>query len=843
MSMSKIGPYTLETLLGEGGMGQVFRAHDSRLGRAVAIKVVRQEFTGRFEREAHAIAALNHPHVCTLYDIGPNYLAMEFVEGQSLAGRLASGKLTIEQTLAFGAQIASALAAAHARGIVHRDLKPANIMLAKTGVKVLDFGLAKLADRPESVADPTLTAANAVMGTPAYIAPEHWRGAPADARADLYALGVLLHEMATGTRPSPGEGPRPNDMPARLRDLVERCLNPDPEERWQSARDLQTELEWIARDLKNPATPVLLSRGRWPLVVAVSCALAVLAAAAALAYLRPPATDLPVRVTTILPPENTRFDFARSRGPAALSPDGRSMVFTAIADKGERQLWIRALDAPLPVPLPGTADASFPFWSPDSRWVGFYAGGFLKKIDTHGGGPISLTAVQGSGVGGSWSSKGQIVFSAGGFSPLQKIPAEGGTPALATATDVSGHGYPWFLPDGEHFLFTSWPGAGRATLRLGSLSSTTSTIVGPAESHAIYADGRLLYLRGNSLVAQPFDLTSLRTTGDAVLVAEPVQRLGSLVVTGVFSASQTGLLAYQKGTDTTLSQLTWFDRAGNAIGTLGNPTAFFDIRLSPDRKSLLASAPDAVGNFDLWAFDLARGLMSRFTTDAGGEYYGVWSADGRTVIFNSTRRGNYDLFRKAASGAASEELVFADATDKVPTSLSSDGRYLLYYTGGGQRFKLWRLRLSPEHAGGRLEPEPLLDTPFNERWAQFSPDDRWIAYETDESGRTEIYAAPSSQPTAKYRISSGGGHYPRWRHDGQAVLYQDNEGQLQEAVIRIARDTLDVTSVRPVFASAGWIGGYAYDLSGDAQKALIVVPMPRTAEPLTLVENWTAIER
>lgn len=841
MPNSQIGPYSLETLLGEGGMGQVFRAHDSRLGRAVAIKVVRQEFTGRFEREAQAIAALNHPNICTLFDVGPNFLAMELVEGESLADRLGRGKLTIERTLTFGAQIASALAAAHAKGIVHRDLKPANIMLAKSGVKVLDFGLAKLADRPEFVADRTLTAANVVMGTPAYIAPEQWQGATADARMDLYALGVLLHEMATGTRPVPGDSSRSEDMPARLRDVVEQCLNPDPEERWQSARDLQTELEWIARDMNRPATPRLLSRGHWALVVAAACACAVLGAAAALAYFRPPAADPRVRISTILPPENARFDFPQSLGPAALSPDGRSMVFAATDDKGTVQLWLRALDASVPVPLPGTANAFFPFWSPDSRWVGFYADGFLKKVDTRGGAPISLTAVQGDAAGGSWSSKGEIVF-AGGFSPLLKVPADGGTPALATRTDVSGHGFPWFLPDGEHFLFTSWPGGGRATLRLGSLSSTTSTVVGPADSNAIYADGRLLYLRGNSLVAQPFDVTSLRTTGEPVLVAEPVQRLGSLVVIGVFSASQTGLLLYQKGTDTTLSQLTWFDRAGNAVGTLGKPAEFFDVRLSPDGKSVLASAPDAVGNFDLWAFDLAQGFSRRFTTDAGGEYYGLWSADGRTVIFNSTRRGNYDLYRKPASGTGPEELLFADATDKVPNSVSSDGRYLLYFTGGGQRFKLWRLPLIPQPAGAALQPEPLLNTPFNEWWAQFSPDDRWIVYQTDESGQSEIYAAPFSQPTAKHRISSNGGHHPRWRRDGRAVHYQDNDGQLQEALIRIAGDTVQVTSVRPVFARAGWVGGYGYDVSADAQKALIAVPMARTAEPLTLVENWTAIE-
>ncbi len=841
MPPSRIGPYTIENLLGEGGMGQVFRAHDSRLGRPVAIKIVREEFTDRFEREAHAIAALNHPNVCTLYDVGPNFLAMEFVEGESLAARLARGKLSLERTLAYGMQVASALAAAHAQGIVHRDLKPGNIMLGKSGVKVLDFGLARLADRPVSRGDPTLTAANAILGTPAYIAPEQWRGAIADARSDVYALGVLLYEMATGSRPAPGEALRTAGLPTRLRDLVERCLHADPDERWQSARDLQIELEWIARDLENPAAS-LSWRHRWPMALAASCAVAALGATLAWLSLRPPVAAPRVRVTTVLPPENTRFDFTRTDGPAALSPDGRSMVFTALGEEGEAQLYLRALDSTAPVPLPGTAGAHHPFWSPDSRWVAFYAAGFLKKIDTHGGAPISLTAAQGPGAGGSWSAKGKIVFIASEFSPLQKIAAGGGSVELATTSEVSGHGYPWFLPDGEHFLFVSWPGAGRATLKLGSLSSTKSTVVGNAESNAIYASGRLLYLRGNALVAQPFDVGSLRTTGEAVPIAEPVQRLGTLLYSGVFSASQNGLIAYQKGTDT-LTQLTWFDRSGKAIGKLGEPRAFFDLELSPDGKSLLASAPDALGNFDLWAFDLERGLANRFTTDAGGEYYGRWSADGGTVFFNSTRRGNYDLYRKSASGMGPEELVFADGTDKVPTSVSNDGRQLLYFTGGGEHFQLSRLPLRPDPDGGQRRPERLLDTTADERWAQFSPDDRWIAFESSVSDRPEVYVAPAAQPTEMHRISSNGGVQPRWRRDLQAIIYRDRDGHLQEASLRISGNNLAVTSVEPVFATTSSIGGYGYDLSPDGQKALIAVPAERRSEPLTLVENWLGLER
>ncbi len=375
---------------------------------------MRQEFTGRFEREAQAIAALSHPHVCTLYDVGPNYLAMEFVEGESLAGRLTRGKLAIAQVLVYGAQIASALAAAHAKGIVHRDLKPANIMLGKSGVKVLDFGLAKLAGRGAAVRDETLTAAHAVMGTPAYMAPELWNGGTADARADLYALGVLLHEMATGSRPSPTEGRRYEGLPARLGDVIERCLDPDPGERWQSARDLQAELEWIARDMKDPALAGRSSQSRW-LPAAAVFSLAIMGAAA-MFYLRKPGAEPPVRYTVVPPPDNTTFNIAQTAGTLALSPDGRSMVLTAADEKGEWQLWLREFDQPEPVQLPGTSGARFPFWSPDSRWVAFFAEGFLKKVDTRGGTPISLTEVRSGGFGGTWSAKGQIVFSASSFS-------------------------------------------------------------------------------------------------------------------------------------------------------------------------------------------------------------------------------------------------------------------------------------------------------------------------------------------------------------------------------------------------------------------------------------------
>ena len=828
--------YRLEALLGAGGMGQVYRATDTRLSRQVAIKVSQQRFTDRFEREARAIAALNHPNVCTLYDVGPNYLVMELVEGETLSARLKRGKLSIEQATGYGSQIAGALVAAHATGI-HRDLKPGNIMLTKSGVKVLDFGLAK------SAQDETLTVANAVMGTPAYMAPEQREGKKCDARADIYALGLVIYEMATGMRLPAGDQARFDALQEKLSHAIERCLAQDPDGRWQSAHDLKAELEWAALGwaAKDERGAKAASTGRglrpWLIVAGVAAMAAIIATASwARLYFQMP--EMRAIYSTILPPEKTTFDFATNLGVVALSPDGTRMVFAATGEDGQRQLWLRALDAPRTQPLTATQNATFPFWSPDSRWVAFFADGILKKVDTRGGTPVPLTVVPGGGLGGSWSAKGQIVFATSTFTPMLKVSSDGGDTSLAIETP--GQGFPWFLPDGEHFLFSAWVGEGRATLRVGSLGSTASDLIGEADSNAVYSQGRLLFLRGNSLMAQPFDLKSLRTSGEAMPVAEHVQRFLALLGVGAFSASSTGLLAYQTGADAAVQQLTWFDRTGKPLGTLGEPRAFWDVEFSPDRKTLIASAPDGVGNYDLWTYDVARDLPTRFTSNPGGEYFGVWSADGRSVIFNSARGGQTDLYRKAANGSGPEERIYADSTGKVPISWSHDGKYLLYFTGGVERHQLFLLPLMPDRPGAPLKSVRFLSTQSNETYAKFSPDDQWVAYQTDQSGRSEVYVAPFSRPEEKHQISTDGGKFPRWRRDGRAIFYQGADGQLRQAEIRIGGNTVEVTAVRPVFGKGGFLGGYGDDVSLDEQRVLAANPVGGTAEPITLVENWVA---
>lgn len=703
----------------------MFRAVDTRLGRAVAIKISQEQFSERFNREARAISSLHHPHICTLYDVGTNYLVMELCEGETLAVRLKRGKLSLEETLRCGAQMADALAAAHAKGITHRDLKPGNIMIAKSGVKVLDFGLAK------SRHDADLTASNVVMGTPAYMAPEQLEGKECDARTDLYALGLLLFEMATGKRAAKGTPPKLESLPERLAHVVELCLAKDPDTRWQDARDVKVELKWAA----TGSAPIKHSGGSsrlWPAVAGLSI---LLLSTLALVHFREAEPQQAVLHSTILPPETTSFAFATNLGPMSLSPDGKRMVFAATGQDGRSQLWIRSLNSATAQRLQGTDSGIFPFWSPDGLWVGFFADGKLKKIDTRGGSPVALAEASAStGYGGSWSAKGEIVFAPTIFAPLLKISQDGGK-ASPVARYSGSNGFPWFLPDGEHFLFASWGGSGRMTIRAGSLSSTDSAAIGEADSNAIYAGGRLLYLNGTSLMAQPFDLGSLRTSGEAEPIAEGVQRFLDLVSVGAFSASSSGLLAYQTGSGGGRRQLTWFDRTGKPIKTLGDPRAFFSIELSPDGRNLLASAPDALGNYDLWLFDGARGLPTRFTSDPGGEYYGVWSPDGLSVILNSTRKGKYDLFRKPANGAGSEELLYASDTNKVPTSWSPDGKFLLYHTGGTPRQEIWLLPLAQDRPGESLKPEPLLKTGFNESLGQFSPDGRWVAYNSDLSGQ------------------------------------------------------------------------------------------------------------
>jgi Tol biopolymer transport system component len=795
-------------------MGEVWKAHDPRLGREVAIKVSAEQFSDRFEREARAIAALNHPHICQIYDVGPNYLVMELVKGETLASRLEKSKLSIEQTLQQGQQIADALAAAHAKGITHRDLKPGNIMLTKSGMKLLDFGLAK------SAQDETITATNAVMGTPAYMAPEQIEGRECDARADIYSFGLVLCEMATGNKTHVL-----SDLPPQFAHIVERCLAPDPENRWQTASDVKAELEWAARAPRAVSVPE--TRRNW-LAWAFAVVFAVASVAASVLYFRAPA-ETRVTYSNLLPPENTSVDWN-----AVLSPDGRSVVYWGDG----AGLWVQRFDSPTPQFLPGTERASFPFWSPDSRSLGFFADAKLKRIEVTGGPAVTLADAP-TGYGGSWSPQGVIVFAPSYQGALQQVAAAAGAtkPVTTLATDDFSQSLPWFLPDGRHFLFLGQKPSEPTTLRIGALDSSEVKTVGLADSGA-FSSGYLLFLREHTLMAQPFDPSRLTTRGEAVPIAQHVPslvRVGRQI--GQFSVSRERLLAYKTGTGADLLQLTWFDRNGRQLGTLGDAGSFSSLEFSPDHTSLAVSRT-AQGS-DIWIYEVARGLPTRFTSNSGSPQLAVWSPDGRSIAYTLRRDGKTGLYRQALNGSGKEELLYEDGVLKFPYSWSRDGFLLLWQTDSKTGVDIGVLPLEQGATHAPLKPYPWLATSFNELPGKFSTDGRWVTYFSNESGRYEIYVAPFPGPGPKRQISSSGGAWPRWRADGKEIFYAGLDGLLMAAEVSVKTPTIEVGAVRPLGIRVPYSTAYLYDVSADGQRILAAVP--KSHAPLTLVENWTEL--
>jgi serine/threonine protein kinase len=880
LTCSMLGIYRVQERIGAGGMGEVYRALDTRLNRDVAVKVLRPRspnsindpgHNARFRREAQLLATLNHPHIGAIYgfetDGDRHALILELVEGDTLADRLRFGPIPLKDALLIAGQVAEALDAAHCKGIVHRDLKPANIKITpQSVVKVLDFGLAKAVSGDSGDAIPfdqretvnfNTTEVGMILGTPAYMSPEQARGEPTDKRTDLWAFGCVLYQMLTGrsafgrdsvidtfaaiVNAEPDLAALPPDTPAGVRLLLSRCLQKNPRHR---LRDIGDGIPLLLE--KDP--PPLVASGThsrwhsfvWPAIAAVSI---LLLFSLALLHFRDAAPRQAVVRSTILPPATSFFSFATNLGPMSLSPDGTRMTFAATEQDGTSQLWIRSLDSATAQRLPGTDGGAFPFWSPDGLWVAFFADGKLKKVDTRGGSPIALAEVSASsGYGGAWSAKGEIVYAPAAFIPLRKVSQDGGT--TRPAVDYTGgSGFPWFLPDGEHFLFAAWAGSGHVIIRVGSLSSTNSNAIGEADSNATYAAGRLLYMRGTSLMAQPFDLSSLRMSGEAEPVAEGVERFLDLVTVGAFTASNSGLLAYQTGPADPRKQLTWFDRTGKRIRTLGDPRAFFSIELSPDGRTLAASAPDALGNFDLWLYDVASGLPTRFTSDPGGEFYGVWSPDSRSIILNTTRKGHYDLFRGPVNSAGTEEALYTNDTDKVPTSWSPDGKSLLYFTGGGPRNELFVLPLTSDRPREPLMPRLLLKTGSNEMFGQFSPDGRWVVYSSDLSGQSEIYVTPFSRPSERHRISPNGGGRPRWRRDGKELYYVALDGNLMATETRISETNVEAGPPHALLTITGYspfAAGYPYEISADGQRILTLIPVGDAAvQPVTLVQNFT----
>ncbi len=878
---TKLGPYEILSPLGAGGMGEVYKARDTRLERIVAVKVLPQHLSAspevrqRFEREAKTISQLSHPHICALYDVGhqdgTDYLVMELLEGDTLSERLAKGALPLEQALRYGIEIADALDKAHRQGIVHRDLKPGNVMLTKSGVKLLDFGLAKAmapaAPQTSLTSMPTrqgLTQEGTILGTFQYMAPEQLEGKDADARTDIFALGAVLYEMATGkkafsassqasliTSIMSAEPPSVSSLqptsPAAFDRVVKKCLAKDPEDRWQNARDLMSELQWIAQGSQagavSPTPARRKNRERLALGLAAAGLLAALAGfvAAARSSSRAAALSRPMRSSIVLP------EMTALRG-IALSPDGRRLAYVARDSSGRNLLWIRALDSLSMQALPGTENPSFPFWSPDSRLLGFFADGKLKKIDASGG-PAQTLCDAPINRGGAWNREGVIVFSPVSDGPLYRVSASGGPPAQLTRFDPArgetSHRWPFFLPDGRRFLYVVASFGGRKEktgIYVGSLDSNEETFLASANSRVAYAPpGYLLFARERTLLAQPFDAKKARTLGDPVPLAEQIQYFPQNYNT-LFSVSESGVLLYQPRSAAGVGQLVWLDRGGAPVGSLGAPADQANPRISPDGRRVTVGINDPqTGNNDVWIYESSGGIPTRLTSDPGFDIGAIWSPDGDRVGFMSIRSGHSDLYQKSSSGSGSEQVVYASDRSKYPTDWSPDGRSILYRGfDSDSNFELWTVPVA-----GDPKPIPFLKAAFGVDQGQFSPDGRWVAYASNESGRWEIYVTSFPEPGGNWKVSSSGGSEPRWRRDGRELYYLAPDGKLMSVDVT-AGPTFVAGTARPLFqtrrrehiASADL---FSYDVSADGQRFLVNTDVGEVASiPLTIVLNWTA---
>ena len=881
---TRFGPYEVEAPLGAGGMGEVYRARDTRLDRMVAIKILpqggpdRAGLRERFDREARAVSNLNHPHICALFDVGQEgsqvYLVMEYLEGETLAAGLDRGPLPIEELLRTAIQIADALSAAHARGFVHRDLKPGNVMLTRAGAKLLDFGLAKnlATDGPAQTmtvaptATSPLTAEGTIVGTFQYMAPEQIEGAPADARTDIFAFGLLLYEMTTGRRAFDGktraslmasvfkETPRSiaeiaSMTLSALERLVRICLAKEPADRWQTMHDVALQLRFIAEAGSQAGVPIAVTARRrlgqrfWQIAT-----VGLLLAGAALATLL--WRSLPGRPQVIrafiAPPEKAAFQFVGTGfGTPAVSPDGSRLAFIARRDDGMTLLYVRPLDSIKAVPLFGTEGATCPFWSPDGRMLGFFSLGKLRKIDASGGPPLSLADAP-VGRGGSWSTEGVIVFSPDQGGPLYRVAAAGGPATPATQLDESRsestHRWPQFLPDGKRFLyFTRIVQRDEHNgIRVGSLDGKESRFLLNTEANASYASGHLLYARETTLMAQPFDAARLEFRGDPFPVAEGVQ-VDFAFSQMTFATSENGVMVYQTGQSEGGSRLSWFDRSGKPAGLLGDQASYFTLALSPDvRRAVVSVIDPRVGAPDVWIFDVMRGLRTRFTFDPGVDNFPIWTADGEEVIFSSIRKGKsrFNLYRKSITGSGEDELLLESDRDKFATHCSPDGRSLLFYTRGDPvtRTDIWVMPLS-----GDGKPTAILRTEFAEQSAALSPDGRFMAYESDESGRVEIYVSPFPAPSRKWQVSTAGGEKPHWRNDGKEIIYLAPDNKLMTVEVNPTAADFQVGRATALFAIQPQRPGNVFDMSPDARRFLVNASiLEQNSQPLTLVVPWTA---
>jgi Tol biopolymer transport system component len=871
---TRLGPYQVTARIGVGGMGEVYRARDTKLDRDVALKILPESFASdsdrlaRFQREAQMLASLNHPNIGGIYGLeeadGIPTLVLELVEGPTLADRIAQGPVPLDEALPIAQQIAVALEAAHEQGIVHRDLKPANIKIRPDGtVKVLDFGLAKaraadtanaaagdLSQSP-TVTTPAATRTGVIMGTAAYMSPEQARGKPLDKRTDIWAFGCVLYEMLTGRRAFAGDevsdvlasilarepdfAALPASVPPSIRRLLRRCLEKNRNERLRDIGDARIEIrEALAKaDPEMTVVPVPDRRNRERVAWMSVLALVALIAAVAIVWAFRPAPAAPEARLEITTPPTTVPE------SLAISPDGRTIAFVGRTAEGQSRLWLRALalDSSAARPLAGTDAARHPFWSPDSRSIGFFADNRLKRIDIDGGSVRTLAHVY-RGTSGAWNRDGVILFSSLG-DPIARISDTGDAPGDLAGLFQEGSNFsPHFLPDGRHFLYYVRGSADARGVYVGQLDGTLQPRrLLDADAGAVYASsGHVLFVRQRTLFAQRFDAASLALNGDPFPVAPGCACLG-------LSISDTGSIAYRATAPGVRRQFVWFDRSGKEIHEVGNAPAMSSPSLSRDGERVVGYRGNPVdGNVDVWMLDVRRGVYSRLTSNVADDVGPIWSPAGDRIVFSSNRKGTHDIYRKAASTTGSEELLLATAQEKGVTDWSPDGRFVLFDSRDlNRRADLWALPLD-----GNGKPFPVAQTNFEEMRGQFSPDGKWIAYQSDESGRYEIYVQPFPGAGNKWPISTNGGSQVRWRRDAKELFYVALDGRLMAVPIGLASNGEAPDVGTPVALFAPPLGGmvqqadfrHQYVVAADGQRFLVATLTEPTNSPITVILNW-----
>ncbi len=885
-SGTKLGPYEIQSPLGAGGMGEVYRALDTRLDRTVAVKVLAShlssspELKQRMEREARAISSLNHPHICQLFDIGSqdgtDYLVMEFLEGETLADKLRKGPLPLAEVYKIAIDVAEALALAHRSGIVHRDLKPGNIMLTTGGAKLMDFGLAKplgmqtsgsaSASAPSFTAAATLsgpspltplTTAGTVIGTIQYMSPEQIEGKEADARSDIFAFGSVLYEMTTGKRPFEGKSqislassilekdPEPVSAvkpatPPAFQHVLTTCLQKNPEERFQTAHDIKLELQWIAADRSSTsssaAAPQAPSNSRQRILWAVALVIVIALALIGGTFLH---RSHPTQSFqgAINPPEKTTFNLAGDgAGPPVLSPDGALIAFTATGDDGKIALWVRPVNSLEARALPGTTGAIFPFWSPDSHFLGFFADFKVKTIDLNGDSVQALCDVQ-IGRGGAWGADGVIIFSSGPSTPLMRVNAGGGTPTPLTTIDSTlhtSHRWPFFLPDGKHFVYLalhhdSSKSANNAVY-YASVDGRENRLLFRSQSNAIYAGGYLLFARGEQLMAQAFDPAKGTISGEPHSVAKGVM---TDVTTWHVDASATagGLLIYGSGGGGDV-QLLWMDRSGKPIGTIADKLNNLQDAVISPQGDRIAMQIDA-GMNDIWVLDLARGVKTRLTFGPVANTAPVWSPDGKWIAYMSKRGDHFSILRRRSDGSGAEEILTSADQQITLNSWSRDGKYLIYTQrtpdGHGQ---IWALPLE-----GDRKPSMIL---ARGSAGQLSPDGHWLAYNSSESGAIEVYVVAFGGGQGKWQVSATGGMLPLWRADGKELYYLDGNQSLLAVPVKDAGGALEFGPPQTLVNRWTVVAAPFFDVSADGKKILLDRVSQQVSPSVTVVTDFTA---